>query len=105
GAGIYLSAVDGPASLIVRTSVGASIRENRATGDGGGIYVDGPGLIVFEDAPFDESEVRDNVADADEDGGGVGGGLFHTGLHEDSVVQVEAYFDNVPDDIYGPPLP
>lgn len=103
GAGIYLSAVDGPASLIIHTSVGASIRENRATGDGGGIYVDGPGLIVFEDAPGNESEIRDNVADADGNGVGRGGGLFHSGLAEGSVIQVDAIFDNVPDDIYGQP--
>jgi len=83
--------------------VGASIRENRATGDGGGIYVDGPGLIVFEDAPGNESEIRDNVADADGNGVGRGGGLFHTGLAEGSVIQVDAIFDNVPDDIYGQP--
>src|SRR5690606_40305373 len=102
GAGIYLSAADGPASLEMEMTGGFSIRENRAADNGGGIYVDGPALLVMEDP---EVWIHLNVADADGDGTGVGGGIYHTGLAEGSLIREEDVFDNVPDDIFGPPLP
>lgn len=102
GAGIYLSAADGRASLEMEMTGGFSIRENRAADNGGGIYVDGPALLVMEDP---EVWIHLNVADADGDGTGVGGGIYHTGLAEGSLIREEDVFDNVPDDIFGPPLP
>src|SRR5690606_33295603 len=95
-------AADGPASLEMEMTGGFSIRENRAADNGGGIYVDGPALLVMEDP---EVWIHLNVADADGDGTGVGGGIYHTGLAEGSLIREEDVFDNVPDDIFRPTLP
>lgn len=105
GGGVYLDATGGEASLTMRGSVGVSIRGNRAAGDGGGVYVAGPGLIVIEDADVADMWIHKNVADADEDGSGNGGGIFHTGLAPGSVVPDGTVFDNVPDDVFGPAIP
>jgi len=102
---VYLDATGGEASLTMRGSVGVSIRGNRAAGDGCGVYVAGPGLIVIEDADVADMWIHENVADADEDGSGNGGGIFHTGLAPGSVVPDGTVFDNVPDDVFGPAIP
>lgn len=98
GGGIYLAA---PGSLELEQL--ETIFENRATGNGGGIYIDGPALLVIESGG--DVEIRNNVADADGDGVGAGGGIFHTGLAEGSVIPDGTVFDNEPDDISGPLLP
>jgi hypothetical protein len=67
------------------TLIGCTVRENKATGNGGGIINQFDGALNL-----DRTTVAQNEADADGAGGGTGGGIFNQSgpveLHNGSSV-------------------